>query len=122
MYEGEWQGGKKNGKGKYFWSNGQVYEGEFKDNECHGAGVLYYLCGKKFEGQWKNGKKTGRCTYTWPNGSQYSVIYIDGKKQGEGLFEGNGISIDQIKSQYKSLQKKSVASRELMKNPPLFIY
>lgn len=122
MFEGEWRGGKKNGKGKYYWKNGQVYEGEFKDNECNGTGLLYYPCGKKFEGQWKLGKKNGRCVYSWPNGARYTVMYIDGKKQGEGQLEGANVSLDAIKNQYKSLEKKSLASREMMRNPPLFIY
>ena len=49
-------------------------------------------------------------------------MYIDGKKQGEGQLEGANVSLDAIKNQDKSLEKKSLASREMMRNPPLFIY
>jgi len=83
---------------------------------------LYYPCGKKFEGQWKTGKKNGRCVYTWPNGARYNIIYIDGKKQGEGVLENSLVSIDNLKQTYKSLSKKSVAARDFLNNPPLFIY
>jgi len=71
-----------------------VYEGEFKDNECHGAGVLFYTDGKKLEGVWRNGKKHGKAAYVWPNNARYNVFYIDGKKQGEGMLEGTHVSLD----------------------------
>jgi hypothetical protein len=38
------------------------------------------------------------------------------------MLEGSQVSIESLKAQYKSLEKKSLASRELLKNPPLFIY
>jgi len=30
-YIGEFRDGYKNGKGKFFWADGQIYEGEFYD-------------------------------------------------------------------------------------------
>ena len=63
IYEGDWVGGKRHGKGKYFWPNGpngKVYQGDFKNDKCVGQGVLYYpdgllTDGKRFEGTWKEG-------------------------------------------------------------------
>ena len=32
IYEGNWSNDKREGKGVYQWSNGDIYEGEMKDN------------------------------------------------------------------------------------------
>ena len=40
-YEGEFLQGKKNGKGTYFWNNGNRYEGEYLNDSKHGKGVFY---------------------------------------------------------------------------------
>lgn len=37
-YEGNFEGGKKQGKGKFVWADGSSYEGEFKDNNIEGTG------------------------------------------------------------------------------------
>lgn len=37
-YEGNFVMGKKDGFGKYFWSNGSVYEGNFKNGQIEGKG------------------------------------------------------------------------------------
>ena len=39
MYEGEFSGGKKNGKGVKTWATGDVYEGEWLSNRRHGYGL-----------------------------------------------------------------------------------
>ena len=56
-----------------------MFEGEFKNDECDGEGVLHYPDGKRFEGLWKMGKKHGSGVYFWPNGARYYVSYLDGK-------------------------------------------
>ena len=37
-YVGEWKGGKRNGKGKYFFTSGNIYEGDFTANAMTGNG------------------------------------------------------------------------------------
>ena len=41
-YEGEYINDKYEGKGKYFYENGDFYIGEFLDNMSHGKGIDYY--------------------------------------------------------------------------------
>ena len=35
--------------------NGDHYEGEFKDGEFHGRGILHYANGAKYEAIWEKG-------------------------------------------------------------------
>ena len=41
------QNDKFNGKGKFFWTNGKYYEGDFKDCKRTGKGVFVYTNGDK---------------------------------------------------------------------------
>lgn len=44
----------RNGKGKFVYKEGSVYDGEWKDNMMNGNGILYYPNGKiAYEGEWK---------------------------------------------------------------------
>lgn len=43
----------RNGRGKFNYSEGSIYEGEWKNNQMHGFGTLYYSNGKvAYEGEW----------------------------------------------------------------------
>ena len=46
-YEGEWKDEKKDGKGKFCYSNGDIYEGGFLDNQKHGFGIYKWADGIK---------------------------------------------------------------------------
>ena len=39
LYTGQWEGDRKHGYGRYVWSDGDVYEGEFRDGEQCGRGA-----------------------------------------------------------------------------------
>ena len=62
-YEGEWKDGQKNGQGTFTWSNGRKYVGEFKNGIQHGQGTLTFPNGKKFKGKWKDGKPWNGTVY-----------------------------------------------------------
>ena len=44
--------GKKEGYGKYEWSNKNKYKGYWKNNKLNGKGVYYYVDGKKYIGEY----------------------------------------------------------------------
>lgn len=37
-------------------ADGDVYEGEWKEDKAHGFGVYYYADGAKYEGEWRDDK------------------------------------------------------------------
>lgn len=44
----------RNGFGKFYYKEGSVYEGNWRDNLMHGKGNLYYSDGKlAYEGDWR---------------------------------------------------------------------
>jgi hypothetical protein len=86
IFEGEFKNGKKYGHGKYMYKNGDVYEGEYKDGEKHGHGKCVYKNGDVYEGEYKDGKKYGHGKCVYKNGDVYEGEYKDDKKHGYGKY------------------------------------
>jgi hypothetical protein len=60
-YHGQLLGGKKHGWGKLLFADGAYYEGEFKQAEINGRGILYYSEGRPaYDGMWVEGKFHGK--------------------------------------------------------------
>lgn len=53
LYEGEWEGNKKNGVGLFRWPDGRTYTGHFSQNMFSGQGKLTWPNGQSYEGQWR---------------------------------------------------------------------
>ena len=43
------------GFGKYYYPDGDRYEGLFSNNKREGKGVYFYIDGSRYEGEFKNG-------------------------------------------------------------------
>ena len=47
-----WSDGCFNGRGLFTFSNGDKYDGEFKDDKYNGHGVETFSNGDKYDGEW----------------------------------------------------------------------
>jgi hypothetical protein len=63
----------KHGNGTYTYSNGDVYEGQFKNNKPYGKGKLTKFDGTVEEGIWSGSKMTGKITHP-PGAGLYPVV------------------------------------------------
>jgi hypothetical protein len=81
VYEGEYCGPEKHGRGVLTFANGDRYEGLFKDDRMHGKGVFVYGNGDVYRGSWAHGFRHGKGEYSVHNGeSNIQEVYSHGKK------------------------------------------
>ena len=90
FYAGEYSNGKKNGKGRYTWPNGNYYDGWWQNDKINGYGAFYVLEKDKscfympreirYEGHWLNGKRHGKGKSYFDDGSIYEREYVLGKR------------------------------------------
>ena len=89
IYEGEWMHGRREGKGKCEYFNGNVYDGEWKSNAEEGTGNCVFKHGKFkggiYQGEWKNGKIEGDGEMKYKNGDIYNGYWIKSKRCGKGI-------------------------------------
>src|SRR5512145_681773 len=79
-------GGCDNGNGKYVYSNGFIYEGNFVNGLREGRGMLKGADGSWFDGMWVKDKFEGQGTYVWPNGAKYIGAWTNGVQNGYGIY------------------------------------
>lgn len=93
-YTGQWHLGKKHGQGTLVNTaeDGWTYEGEFRQDQYSGLGMLTKDDGEKYNGEFKSGKRHGYgcCEYT--DGSVFDGQWENDLPHGEGSItdiEGN---------------------------------
>lgn len=77
---------EKNGYGVMKYSNGKIYEGEYKEGKKHGKGKMKYPNGDVYDGNYINGVKSGKGTYSFNNGDKYIGNFVKDKKEGMGEY------------------------------------
>lgn len=85
VYEGEWKENKKHGKGVYVWPSGnerQQYTGAYKNGFMQGEGIMIYSSGKKYEGGFRKDTKSGHGKLTYSDGASYEGYFENGKWEG----------------------------------------
>ena len=83
-YTGWWQHGAKHGPGTYTWSNGDVYCGDFAEDDACGLGTLTHHDGHRLVGCFEAGVMHGRGLAQLPNGTCYEGEFVDGFAHGRG--------------------------------------
>ena len=104
-YVGEFQNGKRHGKGIYTWPSGERYEGEYKNNQRHGKGIWTYPNGDKYEVYSINDKLHGKGIWTKANGDVYEQNWNMDEKISEIKISKNlGINENNTKKKTQSIE------------------
>jgi hypothetical protein len=88
-YEGEFRQGRYSGFGTHIWADGQRYEGQWLNGTYEGWGLMRYKGGEIYEGQWKHGKRHGIGTFVSTNGIRSVGAYEDDKPKGVSSWTSN---------------------------------
>ena len=78
-----------NGFGKIKYTNGNEYEGYFKDSRRFGHGTLTFTSGAKYEGFFLNDMFDGVGKYSFPSGEYYIGDFRNGRQDGYGVEVGD---------------------------------
>jgi hypothetical protein len=91
LFEGLW---KSNAmvKGRLIFDHGEVYEGEFFENQACGNGTFYSLSESIYSGQWLRDLRHGLGHESSVNGDIYKGEFYEDKKNGKGLIVFNDTS------------------------------
>jgi hypothetical protein len=46
---------RKNGFGVFMWESGNIYKGNYVDDELYGYGEMFWTDGSFYQGEWKAG-------------------------------------------------------------------
>ena len=88
-YEGDWKEGEETGTGVLIFPDGTRYKGDFKNGLYNGNGTMIFINGDRFEGEFVEGCIKGKGKYEWNNGEKYEGDYEDFMKNGYGKFFWN---------------------------------
>ena len=89
IYEGEFKNNIKEGIGTYRWEDGATYRGYFKNNQLNGYGYMIFANGNSYLGEFDDGYLSGWGKFTWEDGKCYIGNYYKNKKNGLGIFIWN---------------------------------
>ncbi|THU61519.1 hypothetical protein C4D60_Mb07t24160 [Musa balbisiana] len=86
IYEGEWRRGIRHGRGKITWPLGAVYDGEFSGGYLHGNGTYTGPDNLTYKGRWKLNLRHGLGYQTYPSGDVFEGSWIQGVIEGHGKY------------------------------------
>lgn len=87
VYEGLFENGVKNGRGKFTWFRGDTYDGNWRNGFMDGYGVYTSAkAGTMYTGNFLKGTRHGKGNEVNEAGEKYSGHWERNKKHGEGNF------------------------------------
>jgi len=88
-YEGQWVSDQQSGEGRQTWTDGRIYEGQFRYGKFDGSGRMVWHTQQGmliYEGQYENDAKHGVGKFLWPDGRVYDGDWKHGKRWGRGVY------------------------------------
>lgn len=71
------------GFGKYCYTSGNIYEGDWKNDIKEGKGVLTFSTGDIYDGNWLTNKRDGYGIYIYNSGDRYYGVWKGDVKRCE---------------------------------------
>ena len=99
--------------GAYVFDNGDVYIGDWIDNNMDGQGMYIYTNGDKYEGGWTANEMSGYGIYTFANGSLEEGVYKNGELISE-TFVNDAIKAKRPR-EFKLLMERNIAENKKKK-------
>ena len=93
-YNGEFSCGIFHGFGKYNWGGKKYYQGNWDKGEIHGKGKFVFDKESFYEGEFIRGKKSGKGKYFWNKNKYYDGEWKNDKQNGYGIYYDNGKKIE----------------------------
>ena len=84
IYLGQWQDNDFKGRGTMIYATGDVYEGYWDAGLYTGMGRFISFDGNMYDGEWQNGKRNGMGVLKYSDGRQFAGNWLSGEK-GEGI-------------------------------------
>ena len=110
------EGDCKNGKGRYEYSDGSVYEGEFMNGKRNGFGKFTHIKGWSYEGRYYGMNRRGVGILTCEDGTKHEQAYND---EG-GLICGTWCDKNSLISKITSRDNIPPCNDEFKKNNDLY--
>uniref|UniRef100_M8BYI6 Phosphatidylinositol 4-phosphate 5-kinase n=1 Tax=Aegilops tauschii TaxID=37682 RepID=M8BYI6_AEGTA len=86
LYDGEWDKSKMTGRGIIQWPSGASYEGDFRGGFIDGTGTFKGVDGSVYKGSWRMNKKQGMGTMVYSNSDSYEGLWNEGLPDGYGKY------------------------------------
>lgn len=83
-YQGAWRNNRPHGEGRYTTLKGDEYVGTFHNGRFQGQGEFRFSNGDVYKGSWDAGQMNGRGEMIYQNGNRYNGEWKDGKRSGKG--------------------------------------
>ncbi|MBX2891313.1 MAG: caspase family protein [Saprospiraceae bacterium] len=84
VYTGQFVNGNREGRGTLVFANNNVYEGQFSRNRINGEGSMTYSNGDKYVGSWFMDQPNGKGKYYFKSKERYEGDFKSGKFEGQG--------------------------------------
>ncbi|MBV6440475.1 MAG: peptidase C14 caspase catalytic subunit p20 [Haliscomenobacteraceae bacterium CHB4] len=84
VYTGQFVNGNREGKGKLIFPNNNIYDGQFSRNRINGEGTMTYSNGDRYVGSWFYDQPNGKGKYYFKTKERYEGDFKSGKFEGQG--------------------------------------
>jgi len=114
VYEGDFKNDKKNGIGKMIFSNGDIYEGGWADDQRHGnATQTHWNNSASYTGGWRNNACHGVGVFRWPDGSKTMRDYFLDRLIAEKNLAPNDEKQLEVQEQIRKINEELQQQKEI---------